>query len=224
MQTEALRSQPSDPAEASSADGASWSRATLDQQLALLGKLAEHGLRMSAALAASAETSAKDRPAELALAYSRVSRAVRMSIALQSKLIADFEAFRKEAARADSLAAAAAKTPHPSRRSDAYRIVGRVICAEAEDQETVDRQCREAQERLGDPTLCDLSRPFSEIVADICRDLGLDPDWDALSEEAWARAEIRSGRPGEPLRTPSPLQGGRVGDGGDLAVSSPDSS
>ncbi|MDB5459102.1 MAG: hypothetical protein JWO72_843, partial [Caulobacteraceae bacterium] len=44
-----------------------------------------------------------------------------------------------------------------------------------------------------------LARPFSEVVADICRDLGLDPDWSRLAQEPWARAEIDSGQAGGPL-------------------------
>ena len=44
-----------------------------------------------------------------------------------------------------------------------------------------------------------LSRPISELIALICQDLGLAPDWPQLAEEAWAKAEIASGAAGAPL-------------------------
>ena len=59
---------------------------------------------------------------------------------------------------------------------------------------------REAREWLNDDTLVgDLNRPYSEIIADICRDLGIEPDWAVLSQEAWARGRVARGRPGAPL-------------------------
>jgi hypothetical protein len=38
-----------------------------------------------------------------------------------------------------------------------------------------------------------------ELVAMICRDFGLEPDWDALEQEAWAQAEIAGGAAGSPF-------------------------
>ena len=43
------------------------------------------------------------------------------------------------------------------------------------------------------------SRPVGELVALICRDFGLDPNWDALAEEAWAQAEMDGGAEGSPF-------------------------
>ena len=40
---------------------------------------------------------------------------------------------------------------------------------------------------------------MGELVALICRDFGLEPNWDALAQEAWAQAEIASGAPGSPF-------------------------
>jgi hypothetical protein len=59
----------------------------------------------------------------------------------------------------------------------------------------------EASERLDrDDVYGDLlARPVSELVALICRDLGLDPDWPVLADEAWAREEMADGAPGWPL-------------------------
>ncbi len=40
--------------------------------------------------------------------------------------------------------------------------------------------------------------PVSGMIDRLCEDLGLDPDWDRMAEEGWARAEIRSGKAGSP--------------------------
>ena len=60
---------------------------------------------------------------------------------------------------------------------------------------------KEAAERLDDDDIYGLaaSRPVGELVAMLCRDLGLEPDWDALAAEAWAQAEIDSGAAGSPF-------------------------
>ena len=47
-------------------------------------------------------------------------------------------------------------------------------------------------------------RPVGELVALICRDLDLDPDWTRLAEEAWAKEEIASGVPSSPFLQQSP--------------------
>jgi hypothetical protein len=43
------------------------------------------------------------------------------------------------------------------------------------------------------------SRLIGELVASICRDLGLSPDWPRLAEEAWAKKGIESGVAGSPF-------------------------
>jgi hypothetical protein len=217
MQTATL-SRPSETAEAPPADDASlWTRAVLEQQLALLGELAELGMDIARGLArqAKGETDIDVARGDIALAYGRAARAVRFTIALQSKLIADFQGFGRKMPQApgddDSRVITFSWDDQgQGRKAGAARILGRVIAAEADSQEAGERLTREANERLDDPTLCgDLNRPFSEIVADICRDLGLSPDWAVLSQEAWAREELASGRPGAPLKTPRPLDGVR---------------
>ena len=67
---------------------------------------------------------------------------------------------------------------------------------DGEPEETVERLYTDAAERLervdiyGDPAF----RPISEVLAEICRDLGLKPDWAALSTQPWARKEIELGQ------------------------------
>jgi hypothetical protein len=171
------------------------------------------------------------------MAYARAARAVRYSIVLQSKLTADLETLETDAAEAREEAEELAllQTPDSVRRAAVEHIIESVVRADREPgegsaalndriehltAETADRL--EIEELYGDI----LARPISEVVAELCRDLGLHPDWPVLAETAWAKREIESGRAGAPLRASlggdaiSPAGGGggepRSGGGGGL--------
>jgi hypothetical protein len=163
---------------------------------ALLERLAEAGMEMVEALVAQAKgTGPKVVDGDVALAFSRVSRAVRMAALLQRELAPDRE--DPEAAAHDAEARGRA-----AQRDRAVRIVRRVArdhCGR--EPFAVSVIAREAAERLADDDIYGLaaSRPVGELVALICRDLGLQPDWDTLAEEAWAQAEIEGGAAESPF-------------------------
>lgn len=201
------------PTGASSADApmcAVGDAATVERQLFMLGRLAEAGMdiveaiRGQAVQAAAPNTPPPNNPLhlnDLALAYSRAARAVRMSIALQSRLMAE----RREVATAAATSARmSAVRDRPARRARIERIVERLASAEHENEEGVERCMAEAAERLDDVDVFGdiLSRPVSETIALICRELGLSPDWPALAQEAWAREEMASGDVGAPFAGP----------------------
>jgi hypothetical protein len=166
------------------------------QRLALLGELAEIGVDMTRAirrhLVASEDAqvyAAKDDPtcrlfppcdfAEASLAYNRIARGVRMTLALQARL---------EAAplRSRSLCVTAS-----ARDSDASAAIGRIVAAAAavgacseDDLEPSE----EARERLLDHDDA-LDRPLDQLIAQICRDLGLAPEHAATVQARWANAE-----------------------------------
>lgn len=170
----------------------------LKRQLDRLDRLADAGLEMAAAIAAQVKAAESfDAPA-VAMAYARVARAVRLTLALQSRLVSDRRT-RDERAAAERARAEAEDDESDKARVE--RIVERVIRAEHDDEDTVEQLGAEAAERLDDDDLYDdlLDRPLSEIVAIICRDLGLSPDWPRLAEEGWAQREIAEGEPGWPL-------------------------
>ena len=207
-------------------DAQDWARPLVERQLAVLGELAELGLEAARAVERQARAAGPEVDLKrLTLAYARVSRAVRMTIALQSRLIGELKARedaladdRVEAETWDDEVLAARVETHKVR---AVRVVERVLEAEHEDYDTVSRLVLRAERLLDDETLFDdvLSRPIGDLVARICRDLGLSPDWPRLAEEAWAKAEIESGAAGSPFagleRVPLPLDGGEVRSGGD---------
>ncbi len=182
-------------------------RTLLERQLWVLGQLAEGGLEIARAIERRA-TSDESPDAVLdaaPMAYARVARAVRMTIMLQSKLIADLQTLEAKGAQA---AAHAHCLQGPQRvglecdqKERIGRIIGRIAGADGADEDEVERLTEEAAERLDHDDLYGdiLTRPVSEIIALICKDLGLEPDWPQLAEEAWARAEIESGAAGSPL-------------------------
>jgi hypothetical protein len=208
-------------APASAADASDWARALLERQLWILGQLAEGGLEIARAIEREATGSGSDETApnpvaaHIPMAYARVARAVRMTILLQSRLIGELQNVEIKAA-AESLARSprAIDRPRLEREQKARigRIVGRIVWADREDAAESDRQERLAVELLDQDELYGdvLSRPVSEIIAHICRDLGLAPDWPQLAEEAWAQAELAGGAVGGPLAAgirPPPLAG-----------------
>jgi hypothetical protein len=206
------RPEPFATDEIDSLDG--WERALLDRQLEALGRLAEMGMAMAAAIErrATAEEPASDATLHhAAMDFARVSRAVRMTVALQSRLIAEF----KGASRPAQAAAAAADDgpidvrwlnavlteEEAAQQRQVQGIVQRLAEVAALDGEAAERLAFEAGERLEDDNLHrDLTkRPVGEVVDLICKDLGLEPDWNRVAGEWWARSEIDRSPPGSPF-------------------------
>jgi hypothetical protein len=170
-------------------------RALCEQQLQTLTRLAEIGLELAAETArrAQAEVLAADaRAADFGLVYARIARAVRMTLALQSRVMKDLlaldEAETQAGAAAAEARAGAQRDRAQARKDRVDNIVRRVIEAQHDDDETVERLTSDVWERLSDDDVYgDLSDwPIGEIVVRICEDLGLSPDWSAWAKEAWA--------------------------------------
>ena len=159
-------------------------RPLVERQVEALGELVGIGLKIARAIERQVDAvgSGPEAIAELgaaAIAFARVARAVRQTVMLQSRLQEQRSA---AAARAGAL------------RSRLGRIVRRAVEDEHDDAERVERLCAEAAERLEQERYGDvLARPLGEIVADICRDLGLDPDWRGLAGEIAAAEAFARG-------------------------------
>jgi hypothetical protein len=164
--------------------------AAAERQRRRLDELAEIGMDVARAVARQANAEAPAPVAELSLAYARVSRAVRLTLMLQSRLL-------EAGARAETEAAERAfrSTPEYARKARVERIVERLAVDEhPDDEDRIDALIAEAGERLDDEDLYGdlMDRPMREIVARLCRDLGLDPDWTALAQEPWASEDSTS--------------------------------
>jgi hypothetical protein len=189
-----------------------WERALLDRQLQALDRLADMGMAIAAAIErrATAEEPGSDKVLHhAAMDFARTSRAVRMTFALQSRLVAEFKgttAPAKAAAAADDgpvdvrWANDELTEDERVQQRQVKGIVERLAEAASLDREAAERLASEAAERLDeDIHFRDLTRrPLGEVVALICKDLGLEPDWDLLAGEYWARSEIDRSPPGSP--------------------------
>ena len=128
---------------------------------------------------------------DLSLRFHRISRSVRMSLALDAKLVSGFQAEMRERKAAQLT----------ERKALAKEAVSRQV-----DRDTPDRDLhRERSDRIEREDLEDFAgKPVSEIIAIICADLGIVPDWQAWSLEPWAMEERRTQVPGSPYNTHQP--------------------
>ena len=179
-------------------DQPNWARPLFERQVAMLGQLAEGGLEMALAVKGQALESKAEGAEACARAYARTARAVRLTLMLQAQVIKQIQALDSHGAY---LAACAARQDVAQRKARVERIVERIAAGEHDDPDHVERLIEETCERLDhDDFYGDLlSRPVSELVALICKDLGLDPDWPNLAREAWACEDILSGAPWPPV-------------------------
>jgi hypothetical protein len=159
------------------ADRHAAARALIDRQLVMLSRLAEIGMdiaeeagRQATAPGGDAKDGALRDPAR---AYAQAARAVRMTIVLQSRLLKDLADLEK----AEGLARTARAGENRNRvRRLFYRAIdaGELGAAEARHLYS------EAQEHLKDEDEAALADgPLDQVVARICRALGLPSDWAA---------------------------------------------
>lgn len=202
------------PDDASAETAHARRRGLLDRQLERLDQLIAAGMDMVEGLAAQAAGGPRVVEGDVVLAYSRASRAVRMAILLQSRLVAEPEAKAEAQTPApgeDAPGAIGLRWLEPeemfeewtsARRERVEQIVEGVARRERGDDDAAERLGREAVERLERDDIYGavLTRPISELVADICRHLGLTPDWPRLSRQPWAQRERAGGAVGGPLK------------------------
>ena len=172
------------------AERAEWRARTLRQLVAI-------GMDMARMLQDQAREASACDPGvigpDLSLRFHRISRSIRMSLALDAKLVAGFQDRAKERKVAELT----------ERKALAKEAVSRQV-----DRDTPDRDLhRERSDRIEREDLEDFSdKPVSEIIAIICADLGITPDWQAWSLEPWAIDERRTHVPGSPYNThPTPI-------------------
>ena len=178
-------------------------------QLRLLDELAEMGMdlaravhRRGTALGEGGEDGVPP-PADAGLAFSRVSRTVRLTLALGTCVQAAMDARRAEAAQPAT--AGPSEAVERLKQLLARKFGGSgdaryedVFADEDEDEgderEAGEREAglREFRERLveveRDPDVS--GRPVGEVIGRICRDLGVAPDWGGWAQEAEAAPSI----------------------------------
>jgi hypothetical protein len=179
------------------------------RHMRVLEELAEIGMELARSVRRQAlEPGVAPVQGDLGLAFSRISRAVRQTIALEARIDADQlawaakRAVERTARRAEDAERQAEAEEHriDARGAKVQRVIEQAIQAEAADADEAERLLDGMCERLDDCEFCDdlADRPIGEIVARICRDLGLTPDWSRWAQEGWAVEEARDGAPGSP--------------------------
>ncbi len=184
-----------------------------ERDLRMLDDLAEIGMRLMRAVEQQAMAQAvpeqvgalgKMSGGDLALAFSRLARAVRQTLALKAKLVEDrWNLDHRQAADQAQRAAAIKQARKAQQKARVKRIIEGVIDAEADGSDR-ENLLIDLDLRLDDEDLfADYDeRPFDEIVARICRDLGITPDRVLWEAENWGIEE--TGTTPAPVASPGP--------------------
>jgi len=183
----------------------------------VLREMAELDLELMRALThqATARAQAGEAVADAGLAVSRISRSLRLTLALEERFAKARRARLAEKV-AEAAQPAAEQTPETQRAPATDRLRGVVrkdlvmqIVEEAIDDEAKGERAETLltalAERLERPEdeADFLDRPYGELAARICRELGLSPDWSLWADEDWAREEAESREPsGSPYAPP----------------------
>ena len=143
----------------------------------LLGRYAEQAAMLADDLctAALAAQDAQEKQA-LSLAFHRMGRTLRQTLALEARLRRDA---RLEARAEDDRAEAAAKSKAEARKARVRHTVTRLIWDEAEDDEQAD-YLQLLNERLESEDLADPEEPIETLIDRIAEDLGLQAESDEL--------------------------------------------
>ena len=187
-------------------------------------------------------------PVDPALSFSRISRAVRLTLALEARTHQAIEDRARRGAAAnddgpeddepmskggggpiDYEAIRRRHAPmvraivHGEQDHDVRRAVEETIEDACDDPEDVERLMEELSERLEEDEVFNGRNfwPTGEVIALICQDLGLTPDWDRWRSRGWARRRrkrVRWAPPTPPNRgrrrrtTPFPTAGRTITD------------
>lgn len=171
-----------------------------ERRLRLLEELSEIGMALAQGLRDRADADASDGDAakgrDPADAFARLSRAIRLTLALEAKtdqelkdLLSGLAPAREEArARAEERARLARVEDYQTRNDQVFDRVFDVAKAEIDDNETFGEVFDALRERLDeDEGYADLvSAPLRELVERLCRDLDLAPDWSQWQDDGWA--------------------------------------
>ena len=190
------------------------------RQCRILAELAEIGLRLALSLErqAAAQTPPNDgadadvpSPAEpfrgdLGRTFDRLTRSIRLTQMLENR-IADGEVARlATAAQVRAKAAKAAQDAAADAWAEAQtaavlQVVEQTLEADGQDDEIIIERLRETREYLesGDEDFDIVELPTGLVIAHICKEFGVTPDWSLWADTDWAIEEARDGMRGSPF-------------------------
>ncbi|MDB5464527.1 MAG: hypothetical protein JWP23_2916 [Phenylobacterium sp.] len=177
--------------------------ARAERHLRMLQELAEIGMDLARSVQRQAhgQAATDHGAADLGLVFSRIARAVRQTVALEAKLAEDRQ--KTQAERAPLTVADRWRSAR--RKRQVKEIVAEAIGSEVGEFD-VERLFDDLDERLadGDEEADFAERPIGELVARICRDLGVTPDWSLWHDDDWAIEEAAAKAPGSPYAAHAP--------------------
>ncbi|QUD89899.1 hypothetical protein [Phenylobacterium montanum] len=188
--------QPLDPAQTRALRHGLILQRLVEVGMTLLGAVEREALARAEAVEAAmiaGRTLPPPSPQDPGLSFSRISRAVRLTLALEAR-VAEGQVAQPVAAEPPP--------PRPICAEEEARME-RIAERKAHAQEAVEKlidaaPAGEAEalhnalaERLEDaPDEAEFERaPVSRLIERICADLGVEPDWDLWEDEPWARNE-----------------------------------
>jgi hypothetical protein len=179
-----------------------------ERRLRLLEELAEIGMELARALrpcapadracddAASGDSATDkgpDKGRDPADAFARLSRAIRLTLALEARTDEALRDLKSGIVRmrAAELARAAAAQGRQIREARICGLVMEVAAAEIADGDGFEGFCYDLKERLADDEAFwnDSDRPVRDIVEHLCKCFGLAPDWSRWDGEGWIDEE-----------------------------------
>lgn len=188
-----------------------------ERHLRVLEELTEVGMEMVRALRDEAVAEDGKSAGELALTFSRVARAVRQTVALEARLAEGHEIMAFRARSAEPARAPRPVSPNQFRRTEIGRVVGEMIDLTIPDDDQREPFYEALYDRIDDVPAATFERPMGVMIAEICRDLGLEPDWSLWAEETFAIEEARDRTPGSPYADMGPPAEPAPPDGRDAA-------
>ncbi len=168
---------------------------------------------------AAEDEAPKGRRSDPVATAERMARMVRLSLALAARLDSD-EPVRRARARsqeaADREAEAEARKRarearehaelvHAAQREDmVFEVLEATLKAEGLDREDVHERAVEINERVAESMAEQeweydyVRRPVGAVIARLCEDFGMEPDWSLWANEAWAIEEAQTNAEGSP--------------------------
>jgi hypothetical protein len=211
---------PQDPAPPAADEAPDPSILRAERRLRLLEELTEIGMELARALRPEAEAreepsddKARAKGRDPADAFARLSRAVRLTLALEARTDEELrdlksgvsrvsEEARAEAAERAEIAARRDREDRPDRIRE---LVTSIAEAEIEDFDELETLCEALEERLAEDEayiFCG-ERPLRETVERLCKDLMLTPDPSRWAGEEWIDDDPTSRSRFSPFREPS---------------------
>ena len=187
-----------------------------ERQCRMLVELAQIGVRLALTLERQAAAAADAAEAggapvaapfggDLGLVFDRLTRAVRLTLMLETRIA------EGEVGRQAQVAEARAKAAQAAQRAaiDAWEeaqveavvaVVEKTLDADGQDDETIVARLRETREYLesGDEDYDILEHPLSRVIAVICEEFGVKPDWSLWTDTDWAIEEAQDRPRGSP--------------------------